>query len=174
MPKSKMCSRCKVDKTIEDFTKDNHQRDGLRAACKSCSKETKDKYRNKPESKKKEKEAAIAWRRSNPTKFMLYCAKSRAKRDDVPFSIGYEDIVVPDVCPILGIRIFQNLDKGTHGPSANSPSLDKIVPELGYVVGNIQVISNRANTMKQDASLDEIIALGKWAQAQKDKVYLAK
>ena len=37
----------------------------------------------------------------------------------------------------------------------DSPSLDRIVPELGYVKGNIRVISNRANHLKSDATLEE-------------------
>ena len=43
----------------------------------------------------------------------------------------------------------------------NSPTLDKIIPSLGYVSGNIWIISHRANTIKSDASIDELLILAK-------------
>jgi hypothetical protein len=75
--------------------------------------------------------------------------------------------LAPDtgVCPILGIPLFVKGEVA--GP--NSPSLDKIIPELGYIKGNRWVISYRVNAMKNDANLDEIILLGKWAQGEKER-----
>lgn len=40
--------------------------------------------------------------------------------------------------------------------SANSPSLDRIVPALGYAPGNIHWISYRANAIKSNATPDEL------------------
>ena len=37
-----------------------------------------------------------------------------------------------------------------------SPSLDRIIPEKGYVKGNIIVVSLKANTMKNNATIEEI------------------
>lgn len=85
---------------------------------------------------------------------MLKNARIRARQAEVPFTIAVEDIVIPTNCPILGIPIFQA--KGKRGGGENSPSLDRIVPERGYVPGNIIVISNRANRLKSDASIDEL------------------
>lgn len=42
------------------------------------------------------------------------------------------------------------------GGKNNSPSLDRIRNELGYVRGNVIVISNRANRLKSDASIEEL------------------
>lgn len=44
----------------------------------------------------------------------------------------------------------------------NSPSLDRFKPELGYVKGNIHVISTRANRIKNDATYNEIRKLFYW------------
>ena len=35
------------------------------------------------------------------------------------------------------------------------PSLDRLVPEKGYVKGNCFIISNKANRMKQDNTLED-------------------
>lgn len=83
---------------------------------------------------------------------LLIGAKSRAKKQNVPFSLTIDDIVIPEVCPFLNIK----LEKSKNRFSDSSPSLDKIIPSLGYVKGNIHVISHKANVMKNGASLDEL------------------
>lgn len=98
------------------------------------------------------------WYARNPVKQLLAGARKRGKKG-VPFTITEADIVVPEVCPILGIP----LKRGVGKIADTSPSLDKIIPELGYVPGNIQVISNRANRIKHNASLAELIKVGQWA-----------
>jgi hypothetical protein len=97
--------------------------------------------------------------RHDAVKQMLTNAKARAKHFVLPFSITREDIIVPEFCPILGHKLQVRGGR-------TAPSLDRIVPALGYVPGNIQVISHMANTMKSDATLEEMIHLGKWAQEQ--------
>jgi hypothetical protein len=87
---------------------------------------------------------------------MLTRAKSRAKIGNIPFNLTLEDISIPDTCPLLGIPIEVQPKKGYH---PNSPSLDKIIPEKGYIKGNVWVISNRANTLKNDATLTELKTL---------------
>ena len=87
---------------------------------------------------------------------MLTRAKSRAKIGNIPFNLTLEDISIPHTCPLLGIPIEVQPKKGYH---PNSPSLDKIIPEKGYIKGNVWVISNRANTLKNDATLTELKTL---------------
>ena len=83
---------------------------------------------------------------------MYHGAKYRAKKQKFPFSITYEDIIVPELCPVLGIKIRKSND-GLVKPS--SPTLDKLVPKKGYTKDNIVVMSHRANTIKSDGKLAE-------------------
>jgi len=83
---------------------------------------------------------------------ILTRARSRAREKGVPFSLTYLDIVIPDRCPILGIK----LERGTSGGLDSSPSLDRIIPALGYVPGNVRVIANRANRIKSDSTPEEL------------------
>ena len=86
---------------------------------------------------------------------MLARAKSRAKKNNLAFNIELDDIVIPERCPLLGIKIESTEVRN----SPNNPSLDKIIPEKGYIKGNVWVISNRANTLKNDATLQELKTL---------------
>jgi len=101
------------------------------------------------------------WLQENRTKYyrehkaaqMIRNLKVRIKRKNLPCDLEVTDIIIPDYCPVLGIKL--NFDKKTKGPYPDSPSIDRIFPELGYVKGNIRVISNRANTLKNNMSLAE-------------------
>lgn len=85
---------------------------------------------------------------------MRKAAKGRATRKGLEFDISAADIMIPKCCPVLGIPLRTSRGIGKH--TANSPSLDRIDPTRGYVKDNIWVISMRANTLKNDASLDEL------------------
>src|SRR5689334_22546912 len=98
-------------------------------------------------------------------KAILSRSRRRAKLKGVPFSLSFLDIVIPDRCPILGIK----LERGSSGGLDNSPSLDRVVPALGYVPGNVQVISNRANRIKSDSTPEELARILAWVLAHTPK-----
>lgn len=87
-------------------------------------------------------------------------AKRRAEQSGREFSIAVEDIIIPDICPILGIQI--NMNSGKSGAYKNSPSLDRIDNTKGYTKDNIQVISQLANAMKCHASVEELQMFANW------------
>lgn len=86
-----------------------------------------------------------------PAKTLLDRARMRAQRRGVRFSLELQHIVIPSTCPALGIPLELGETR-----SANSPSLDRIVPRMGYVPGNVRVISDKANRLKGDRSLAEL------------------
>lgn len=81
--------------------------------------------------------------------------KFRAKKKGLPFDLTLEDLVFPSVCPVLGIPIKER----SGAFSDNSPSIDRTIPKLGYVKGNVAIMSYRANRIKCHASLAELKAI---------------
>jgi hypothetical protein len=118
--------------------------------------------RKTPVGKLKAQEINHRWYRHDPATTMWHAAKSRAKDKGIIFTLNPTDIIVPTHCPVLGIPLFI----AERGRSDNSPSLDRLHPEFGYVKGNVQVISFRANRIKNDATLDEIDKLHAWMHKQ--------
>lgn len=100
----------------------------------------------------------ILYRKRDMQRTVLASAKHRASRRGLPFNISREDVPVPEFCPVLGIKLEVNSGK----PQYNSPSIDRFIPELGYVKGNVTVISHRANTLKNNATVEELTKVVLW------------
>lgn len=79
--------------------------------------------------------------------------KSRAKIAGYEFDLTLEDIQVPATCPVLGIPIFEVKAKCNN---PNAPSVDRIDPNGGYTRLNSRIISNRANLLKSNATIEEL------------------
>lgn len=99
--------------------------------------------------------ASKAWRAANPKRTMLNSARGHAKHDGVLFDLTIEDIIIPDKCPVFGTSF-------TSGQKEHNPSLDRVQPDLGYVSGNVRVISWRANRLKHNMKLEEIEAIARY------------
>ncbi len=128
-------------------------------------------YRKRPENVKKDREYArrrYASRKEelkelqnrsraamDPRKIMWLKAKARAKQKNIPFSISIDDIPVVTHCPWFGVEL--KVHRGA--PQNDSYSLDRICPEKGYVPGNVQVLSKRANFVKTHASESDVLRL---------------
>lgn len=88
-------------------------------------------------------------------------ARSSAMAREIEFTILPEHIALTDKCPILGVPL--EYDGLGDKDSVHKPSLDRIDNSRGYVPGNVQLISARANILKRDATLEELVQLGRWA-----------
>lgn len=96
------------------------------------------------------------WRAQHPEKTMFDQAKKRARAKGLEFSIAVSDIIVPAVCPVLGFPLVAGGRGRGVAKSFDSPSLDRINNLLGYVPGNVRVISFRANQLKSSATVREL------------------
>jgi len=167
----KRCTKCGITKLFSEFTLNKNRPDKLTVWCKNCSKQSRDDYYLK--NKEKIKEKHLEWRANNkdyiatqrnikkqedPRKTLLYAAKYRATQRGLPFNLELEDIVIPEYCPVLNIK----LEFFHTSQNRSSPSLDRIDSNLGYTKDNIQVISWLANTMKTNASKEELLLFANW------------
>jgi ribosomal protein L40E len=126
--------------------------------CRRCHSEyMKDWYKKKLETKE--------GRINDRQRRMFQSARKRAKARNLPFDIDLSDIQIPEYCPALGIKLSLTNNK----ISCDSPTLDRINPDLGYTKGNVAVISKRANTVKSDATAEEIKKVWDWVRSKKDK-----
>jgi hypothetical protein len=91
---------------------------------------------------------------------MVNAARKRAKDKGIEFSITKEDVIIPDFCPILNIKLAAGIGKRI--PS--SPSLDRFDNKVGYTKENTRVISLRANVLKNDAELWEMRSIVKYME----------
>lgn len=70
--------------------------------------------------------------------------------------------MIPIFCPVLGLPLYRNSGGAAQGP--NSPSIDRINPALGYVRGNVKVISSKANAIKSNATPEELLRVAAYFQ----------
>lgn len=167
MRMNKLCPRCKETKplTEEFFYRSRNLKkapSGFQGWCKQCA---RDNTQSKPVAERRE--GYREWDFLHPISGrletrILWDARGRARRKGLLCDIEVQDVVIPPLCPVLGIPLIFKGGK----QSDNSPSLDRIVPSLGYVKGNVRVISWRANDVKGNATADELEAVARYVRSQ--------
>jgi hypothetical protein len=115
-------------------------------------------YTNHEENKIKRKMQSKKFREENPIQRLFYGAKNRAKEFNLDFNIEPEDLFLPEICPVFKTKFKSK--------TSYAMSLDRIDPSKGYVKGNIQIISKKANTMKSNATKEELKQFADWINAQ--------
>ena len=139
-PNFKRCEDCRL-KHIKQYTKTYHKAwYGKRAEDSDFLSSRIEYSRN--------------YRKENIEKRLLLGARTRSKELKIDFNIDLEDIVVPELCPILNVPMVLK--------TRHAPSLDRVDPNKGYVKGNVWVISRKANVMKNDATSEELRSFSEW------------
>ena len=160
MSEGKVCSSCKEWKLFYMFSKRLAAIDKHNARCKECEALYSAAYRNTP----KGKETKALWNAKNWERRRVKDAKNRARYLKIPFNLTTEYIksITPSdmICPALGIQMKVGGDY--KNSMIRAPSLDRLIPELGYVKGNIAVVSTRANIIKRDATPEELMKVAKF------------
>ena len=91
----------------------------------------------------------------------VYRAKKEGYKSDLTIDYLLEIFPKDYMCPALGIKMEWGNKKGTR----ISPSLDKIIPHKGYMKGNVAFISLKANSIKSDATPEEVMSAAKWLES---------
>ena len=99
---------------------------------------------------------------------MFRDARTRSRKNNLPFNITKEHLksIATDECPIFKTPFewgHSGLGSGKCKP--NGPQLDRIVPELGYVEGNVAFISHRANRIKDNGTMQDHYDIADWIWA---------
>ena len=88
---------------------------------------------------------------------MLDRAKRRNKYEvSITVNDIYEVWPKDNACPVIRTKFKVGGTGLRKGERKNSPSLDRINSSKGYTPDNIQIISDLANKMKQDATKEEL------------------
>ena len=126
---TKVCKKCNLEKSIDFFYEVKHPNGNKyrKSVCKTCFSENSKPYIAKwirkeesrikinkrkrelavlPDNKLKKKNQARKYLENNIEKVMLSRAKKRAKELNLPFNITLDDIIIPNLCPILEIPLF--------------------------------------------------------------------
>jgi hypothetical protein len=94
----------------------------------------------------------------NQSMRLLHSCKNNAKKQNIEFALKVEDIVIPKTCMYLGIELTNISGEGRVQSNA---SIDRIDSTKGYIKDNIQVISDLANKMKQNATPEQLVTFAK-------------
>lgn len=91
--------------------------------------------------------------KADPARRMLWDSRRRVK-DGVTNTLIKDEIKIPELCPVFKVPFEYE--------TRYAASLDRIDNSKGYTPDNVQVISRLANTMKRDATKEELIAFANW------------
>lgn len=127
-----ICKTCGKDREAKHFSVHKHCVGGYDTSrCKPC------------------KKAAYDWTQQPYENRMLNRTKARAKKKGLEFNLELSDIVFPEVCPVFKKPFI-------YGDKDWSWSIDRIDHRKVYIKGNVMVMSNRANRLKNNATAEEL------------------
>jgi hypothetical protein len=139
----KKCTKCKIEKNLEDFYTDKRLSDGRTSACKVCVYESQVKYRDK-------------------SYFMTthHNKASQCRVHGIPYDLTAEYLksIWTGYCPVFGMALTPREDR----KSDSCPHLDRTDPTKGYVKGNVVFLSRKANLIKSNASAEDIYKVYKY------------
>jgi hypothetical protein len=97
--------------------------------------------------------------------------RKRAKDKNLEFNLDFEWArnlgYNSKICPIFGYELKYG---GTGlGPSSDSATLDRIDNTKGYTKDNCWIISNRANSIKNNLTYEELFSLSDWLRKEEEK-----
>ncbi len=154
----KSCSGCDRILLFECFYKSKYNKGGLGCRCKECG--AKDKADAMEKLVKQDKEII----KKQYIKQIFRTKRNDAKRRGLEFDLDIEWITnnFPEYCPALGLKFtfYEGEKRGC--PKNSSPSIDRIDNSKGYLKSNSVIICHRANSMKNNGTIEELIKLAEF------------
>jgi hypothetical protein len=109
-------------------------------------------------------------------KLMRNGMSARSKAKGLPFDGAYftssrlvDWFLQTPACPCCGVALDYGY-KFTGCPANNSPSIDRLWPERGYVQGNVAILCWRCNNLKRDATPEELEKVVAWMKTARGEV----
>lgn len=163
MEQLKTCRTCGIEKATSEYHKDSGKKLGIRNECKSCAKQTSHSYYLKNTNRitdrvsKYSKSYIPRHSRKIDSKLRNLFVKARARKNK-EFNI-LEDSLIELWDKQQGLCAYTKLPMLATSNQFNTVSLDRIDSNIGYVVGNIQLVCTAVNKMKQEYSPELFIKL---------------
>jgi hypothetical protein len=170
VPLTRKCSKCGEEKVCSDFyrTRGKHaSSSGYHAQCKTCCKARQATYRSGSTAQRSASHKK--YRLENRAKVLIGLARSRAKEAGIIFELApFEDQIQAridaGVCEMSGLPF--SLEGGR---TWDSPSLDRIVPELGYTITNVRVVLFALNVMMNTWGAEKMIEIASRVQSARQE-----
>lgn len=145
------CGRCKKFKSEKEFS-NRSDRNSKRTTCSECRREL----------------SKLAYKRHKENsyfKLKANRARSRSQHIKVPCNLTaeYLESIWTEYCPVLGIKLI----KDTYRSDPALAELDRFIPNLGYIEGNVTFVSHRANVLKNNATIEEMEKVVQWMSHSK-------
>lgn len=166
---NKICTKCKIEKSTDEFYKDKRKSDGLRSWCKSCQKEdnkkrepmynetrknyrvkNQDEYRAKKreyyyQNKEKVLNTSANWRKSTLNGRMSSYIRGAQKRN-IEWGLSIEEF-----SSLWGLPCFYCGDK------IETIGIDRVDSKKGYNIKNVVPCCTHCNIMKMHYTQKEFL-----------------
>ncbi len=93
---------------------------------------------------------------ANPTLYVFSQKRVKAKQYNIPFSLNFDEMIWPRICPVLGTEIDYSRGKRAGQATFNSPSFDRVMQSGPYSHDNVLIVSNRANSLRRNHTTEQL------------------
>lgn len=156
MEGAKTCSKCGEVKPLSEFIGSSRNKSGYAALCITCNRERDRAYRQSCIEKD-----LVEWKLTE----LIRTSKRRARETGIEhdLDLNYLREILPECCPYLGAKFHweSKAGCGNRATHPHSPSIDRIDGSKGYIKGNVAIVSHRANTIKHNATEQELFRIGR-------------
>lgn len=149
MNTTKVCSKCRLEKSKTEFSPRVDRLCGVYSSCKQC----KAAFRSKRHYERRADDPYAYW--VIRTRIGV---KDRANKAGIHFGLTDDDLrVLLNESRLQCAYCDKQLDFHTDVTDRwSAPSLDRIVPSRGYVFENVTICCYRCNMIKSEATADEL------------------